>query len=73
MKIKDEDVIHVLTGNGVALDRWLALGSHLVGYVDDTGRLMAEIIEDDQLAAAASKLLQKRGQIHKLAAEDGPA
>lgn len=62
MKIKTEDVVQALTGEGVPLDRWISLGSHLVGYRDETGRLMAHIIENDALAAAASKMLQKRGQ-----------
>jgi hypothetical protein len=64
MGLKDKDVIEALTGDGVSLDRWLALDNHLVGYFDETGRLMTEIIDNDALAAAASKLLQKRGQIH---------
>lgn len=65
MAVKDEQVIHALTGAGIPLDRWLALGSHLTGYFDETGRLMANVIEDDALAAAAVKLLQKRGQVHQ--------
>lgn len=68
MKIKDEDVIQALTGEGIPLDRWLSLGTHLVGYLDETGRLMAHIIEDDALVAAASKMLQKRGQMHQVTA-----
>jgi hypothetical protein len=62
MRLNDENVIQALTGDGIPLDRWLSLGSHLVGYRDETGRLMAHIIEDDALAAAASELLRKRGQ-----------
>ncbi|GGY19095.1 hypothetical protein GJV26_00640 [Massilia dura] len=62
MKINDEDVIQALTQKGIPLSSWLALGSHLVGYIDESGRLMAQVFEDDALAAAASKLLQKRGQ-----------
>ncbi|VWD00081.1 hypothetical protein [Burkholderia contaminans] len=72
MGIKDEDIIQILTGEGIALDRWFALDSHLVGYFDDTGRLMAKIIEDDALAAATSKMLRKRGQIHQVAAGGKP-
>ena len=68
MKIRDEDVVHALNGDGVALDRWVALGDHLVGHFDDTGRLMAKIIEDDALAASAVMFLRKRGQIHDLRA-----
>jgi hypothetical protein len=67
MKIKDEDVIQALTGDGICLGRWLSLASHLVGYVDEKGRLIAHVIEDDALAAAASKMLQKLGQIHHVA------
>jgi hypothetical protein len=66
VKIKDEDVIQALTVNGTTLDRWLSLGSHLVGYLDESGGLMARIIEDEALAVAASKMLQKRGQIHNI-------
>lgn len=66
MKIKDEDVIQALTGDGIPLEHWLSLGSHLVGYLDETGRLMAHIIENDALAAATSKMLQKRGQTHQV-------
>ena len=66
MKIRDEDVLEVLTGDGIALDRWFALGSHLVGYVDDSGRLMAKIVEDDALAAAAVKFMRARGQVREL-------
>jgi hypothetical protein len=73
MKIKDEDVTQVLTQNGIPLDRWLALRNHLVGYFDGTGRLMACVIEDDALAKAASKMLQKRGQIHQAVAAEKPA
>ncbi|MBB6580114.1 hypothetical protein HNP33_004245 [Comamonas odontotermitis] len=65
MTIKDAEVITALTSNGIPLERWLALASHLTGYVDDTGCLKACIIEDDALAAAAVKLLQERGQIHQ--------
>ncbi|KRB98276.1 hypothetical protein [Duganella sp. Root198D2] len=70
MGLKDKDVIETLTGDGVSLDRWLALGNHLVGYFDETGRLMTEIIENDALATAASKLLRKRGQIHHASDSD---
>lgn len=66
MKIKDEDVIKALTANSITLDRWLSLGSHLVGYLDESGSLIARIIEDDALAVAASTMLQKRGQIHNI-------
>lgn len=66
MGIKNDEVIDALTKEGIALERWLALGSHLVGYVDDSGRLMAHIIEDDVLSAAASKLLRERGQVHNV-------
>ena len=66
MKIRDEDVEAVLTGDGVPLDRWFALGSHLVGYTDYKGRLMAKIIEDDELAAAAVRLMTRRGQVREL-------
>jgi len=72
MKIKDEDVIQALTQDGISLDRWLALGTHLVGYFDETGRLMALVIEDDALAKAASKMLQKRGQIHQVVPSEKP-
>jgi hypothetical protein len=68
--MKDEDVVSALAQSGIPVDRWLALGSHLVGYFDETGRLMAEIFEDDALASAASKLLQKRGQIHGIDEDD---
>lgn len=72
MKIKDEDVIQVLTGDGIPLERWLSLGSHLVGYFDGAGRLMAHIIENDALAAAASEMLRKRGQTHQVIAGEKP-
>ncbi|KVD02199.1 hypothetical protein [Burkholderia ubonensis] len=72
MGIKDEDIIQTLTGGGIALDRWFSLDSHLVGYFDDTGRLMAKIIEDDALAAAASEMLRKRGQTHQVVAGGRP-
>ena len=65
MKIKDKDVIQALTQDGIPLDRWLAVGSHLVGYFDERGRLMFQVFEDDALSSAASKMLQKRGQIHE--------
>jgi hypothetical protein len=65
-KIKDENVINALTQPGVSIDRWLALGSYLVGYLDENGQLMAHVIENDALAAAASKLLQKPGQTHQI-------
>ena len=63
MKITDDDVVESLTSDGISLDRWAALGSHLVGYVDERGQLMARIIEDDALAAAASDFLCRRGQV----------
>jgi len=72
MKLNDENVIQALTGDGIPLDRWFSLGSHLVGYLDETGRLMAHIIEDDALAAAASELLRKRGQTYQGAGGDKP-
>lgn len=72
MKIEDDDVIQALTKNGIPLDRWLALSNHLAGYFDETGRLMAFVIEDDALAAAASKMLQMRGQIHQALAARKP-
>lgn len=71
MKIRDEDVIQTLTAEGVPLDRWLAIGKHLVGYIDESGRLMMQVYENDAFSAAASKLLQKRGQIHEGAAGEG--
>ena len=36
MKIRDEDIVNALTKDGVALDRWFALGDHLVGHFDQT-------------------------------------
>ncbi|WP_312834344.1 hypothetical protein [Comamonas sp.] len=65
MTIKDTEVITALTSTGIPLERWLALAGHLTGYVDDTGSLKANIIEDDALAAAAVKFLQERGQVHQ--------
>ena len=65
MKIRDEDVVQVLTVEGIHLDRLLALDNGLVGYFDDTSRLMMTIIEDDALAAAAVKFLQRRGQVQE--------
>lgn len=73
MAIKDDDVIRALTGAGVPLDRWLALGSHLTGYFDESGRLMGHIIEDDELSTAAVKFLLKRGQVHQLDKPDDRA
>lgn len=73
MGLKNEDVIQALTQDGIALERWLAVDHYLVGYFDDTGRLMLQIIEDGALAAAASKLLQKRGQIYDAGNGDAPA
>ena len=64
MKITEDDVIESLTSDGISLDQWVALGSHLVGYVNEHGQLMAMIIEDDALAAAASAFLRRRGQVH---------
>lgn len=64
MKISDDDVVESLTSDGVSLDQWVALGSHLVGYVNERGQLMAQIIEDDALSAAASAFLRRRGQVH---------
>lgn len=72
VKINDEDVIHAMTKCGVPIDRWLALGNHLVGYIDETGRLMAQLFEDDALAAAASALLKRRGQVYQAIATDKP-
>jgi Icc-related predicted phosphoesterase len=71
-KIKDDDVIQALTQDGISLDRWLAIDVHLVGYFDETGRLMLQIFEDDALSSSASKMLQKRGQIHENSRVDKP-
>ncbi|MGN5355028.1 hypothetical protein ACQ4P5_23920 [Ralstonia sp. L16] len=62
-KIRDEDVIEALTGDGIAIERWLSLDDYLVGFYDEKGVLFAHIIEDDALSAAASKMLRKRGQV----------
>ncbi|RYH29281.1 MAG: hypothetical protein EON54_22645 [Alcaligenaceae bacterium] len=64
MKITDDDVVESLASDGISLDAWVALDSHLVGYVNERGQLMAKIIEDDALAAAASAFLRRRGQVH---------
>lgn len=55
MKIKDKDVIQALTQDGISLDRWLAVDSHLVGYFDEMGRLMLQVLEDDVLSSAAAR------------------
>ncbi|MGF6350847.1 hypothetical protein [Variovorax sp. W2I14] len=70
MKITDDNLVESLMSDGVSLDRWVALGSHLVGYVDERGQLMAKIIEDDALAAAASAFLRRRGQVHIASQQD---
>lgn len=73
MKVKDTDVIEVLEGTGIPLGRWFAIDACLVGYLDDDGRVMMQIIENDSLAAAASKFLRTRGQVHVAAVDDGRA
>jgi len=72
MKIKDKDVIQALTQDGISLDRWLAVDSHLVGYFDEMGRLMLQVLEDDVLSSAAAKMLRKRGQIQENTEGDEP-
>ena len=54
MTIRDKNIVHALTSDGIALDCWFALGDHLVGHFDQRGRLMAKI-NDNELAAAAVK------------------
>ena len=72
MKIKDKDVIQALTQDGISLDRWLAVDSHVVGYFDEMGRLMLQVLEDDVLSSAAAKMLRKRGQIQENTEGDEP-
>lgn len=37
----------------------------MLGFIDEKGRLMMTIIEDDKLADAAGKQSRKRGQQHR--------
>jgi hypothetical protein len=61
-----------LTQDGISLDRWLAVDSHLVGYFDEMGRLMLHVFEDEALSSAAAKMLRKRGQIQENTNGDEP-
>jgi hypothetical protein len=65
MKRTDEELIEVLESMGVPWGRHFVLNDALVCYYDESGRLFAHVIEDDELARLVRKFLVKNGKVMK--------
>jgi hypothetical protein len=59
--MKDEDIIAMLTGGGVALGDWFIVGDHTIAHPSDCGIYGALLIEDDAAAESCLDFLRRRG------------
>ena len=66
MKITDTELIEVLESMGVPWHQHFVIGTGLVGYHDESGRLFAYVIEDDELNLLVCKFLEKNGKVQKV-------
>ena len=66
MPFTEKQIVDVLTRGGISLERYFVLEGDLIAYDDDSGQLMARIIEDDALALSTVKLLKSKGQVRSL-------
>ena len=66
MKITDAELIEMLESIGIPWYQHFVIGTGLVGYRDENGRLFARVIEDNELNLSVCKFLIKSGKVQKV-------
>lgn len=62
MTITEKQVVDCLTSGGISIERWSVTEEDIPVYINDRGELIAQIVEDDDLALATASFLRCRGQ-----------